>query len=51
MDQMYEHDEIRDIIPFADWMDSHPRIANFILWLMAIALMYAVVNYEFTTTI
>ena len=48
MRQTSEMDEIRMIVPFAAWLDRHPTIANIIIWIMALALAYAVFSYEFT---
>ena len=33
------------------WIDEHPRTAAALLWLSAVALMYAVFTYDFTTRI
>ena len=43
--------ELRELGPLADvfaWMDSHPRAARALLWLMAAALVYVVFTYNFT---
>jgi len=41
-------DEIRYCVPFAGWMDRHPLITNGLLILMAIALLWIILTYEFT---
>ena len=41
-------DEIRYIVPFADWMDRHPLLTNTLLILMGIALLWVILTYEFT---
>ena len=52
---MEEKDEIpmsiRCIIPFASWLNKHPKVFNTILIIEAIALMIAVITYNFTTKI
>jgi hypothetical protein len=52
---MKQNDEIpmsiRCIVPFAKWMEKHPVLSNIILIIEAIALMYVVLTYNFTTHI
>ena len=48
MKQITENDELQMIVPCAAWLDRHPTIANIIIWIMALALAYAVFTYEFT---
>jgi hypothetical protein len=48
MRQITEMDEIRMIVPFAGWMDRHPRLANAIIAIGIAALAWAVLTYEFT---
>ena len=31
------------------WIDRHPRTASALLWLQVAAILYAVINYRFTT--
>lgn len=42
---------VRALIPFASWFDRHPVLMNVILWIEAIALLYAVLMYDFTTNL
>lgn len=52
---MKEKDEIpmsiRCILPFAGWLNKHPKVFNAILIIEAIALAYVVFTYDFTTRI
>ena len=52
---MKEKDEIpmsiRCILPFAGWLNKHPKLTNTILIIEAIALAYVVLTYDFTTRI
>lgn len=52
---MKEKDEIpmsiRYIVPFAGWLNKHPKVFNTILIIEAIALAYVVFTYDFTTKI
>jgi hypothetical protein len=52
---MKQKDEIpmsvRCIIPFAGWLEKHPRISTLIYIIEAIAMMYMVLTYDFTTHI
>ena len=43
--------EVRSVLPFAAWIDRHPRISNVLLWLMGFACLWAVLTYNFTTNI
>ena len=43
-----EMDEIRMIVPFAGWLDRHPRLTNIIIAAGLAALAWVVLNYEFT---
>ena len=43
--------EIRYIVPFAGWIERHPRLSNIGLALLGLALAWVVLNYEFTTRI
>ena len=33
------------------WIDRHPRTSSALLWAMGAALLWAVINYEFTTAL
>ena len=52
---MKEEDEIpmsiRCIVPFAGWLNKHPKVFNAILIIEAIILAYVVFTYDFTTRI
>ena len=52
---MKEKDEIpmsiRCILPFAGWLNKHPKVFNAILIIEAIILAYVVLTYDFTTRI
>lgn len=41
--------ELWMIAPFFKWMDRHPTLSNVLLYIEALAAMYAVFNYHFTT--
>ena len=43
--------EIRNIIPFAKFMEDHPVITNIILALEVALIFWAVLTYNFTTTV
>ena len=42
---------VRCIVPFAGWLNRHPRIFNFILIIEGLALLWMVLTYDFTTRI
>ena len=48
MKQITEIDEIRLIVPFAGWMDRHPRLTNAIIIAGLLAFAWIVLSYEFT---
>ena len=43
--------EIRYIVPFAGWMERHPKVMNVIFVIEAVAVALAVFFYDFTTNI
>ena len=43
--------ELGALAPLFAWTDRHPRTASALLWLMAAALAYIVITYNFTTRI
>ena len=42
---------VKCLIPFATWFEKHPKVMNVILWAEAIALLYVIFTYDFTTRI
>ena len=43
--------EIKNIIPFAKFVEDHPVITNIILALEIALLCWIILNYNFTTTV
>lgn len=42
-------DDVLLILPFAAWIDRHPYLTNAILAIETVALIMAVLTYNFTT--
>ena len=40
--------EIRLIVPFAGWIERHPRLSNLLIVIGLLALVWVVFTYEFT---
>ena len=35
--------------PLFKWIDKHPRLANTILWMEGMVMLYVIFTYNFTT--
>lgn len=47
-----DRESLREFGPLADlfaWTDRHPRAAALLLWIMAAAIVYSVITYDFST--
>ena len=43
--------DVRLCVPFAGWIARHPKLTNAVLIAMGMAMVWVVLNYEFTTRI
>ena len=41
--------EVRLVVPFAEWVDKHPKMVKFILFVEFLAVIGTALCYNFTT--